>query len=66
MGGRIPLGAQLDSTRVELLRKLNGPVGKGSVLGGSVQDIQIISVRATATGIVVQARLTGQAGVWIQ
>ncbi len=66
MGGRVPLGAQLDSTRVELLRKLNGPVGKGNALGSSVQDIQIISVHATATGIVVQARLTGQAGVWIQ
>lgn len=66
MGGRVPLGAQLDSTRVELLRKLNGPVGKGNAMGSSVQDIQILSVHATATGILVQARLTGQAGVWIQ
>ncbi len=66
MGGRVPLGAQLDSIRVEMLRKLNGPVGIGTVLGSSVNALQIVSVRSTATAIVVTARLTGRAGVWIQ
>ena len=66
MGGRVPLGAQLDSIRVELLRKLNGPVGKGIALGSSVNALQIVSVRTSPQAIVVTARLTGRAGVWIQ
>ena len=66
LGGRVPLGAQLDSIRVELLRKLNGPVGKGIALGSSVSELQIVAVRTSAQAIVVTARLTGRAGVWIQ
>ncbi len=66
MGGRVPLGAQLDSIRVELLRKLNGPVGKGIALGSSVSALQIVSVRTSPQAIVVTARLSGRAGVWIQ
>jgi len=66
MGGRVPLGAQLDSIRIELMRKLNGPVGNGNALGSSVRQLQILDVSTSATAIVVRARLTGQAGVWIQ
>ncbi len=66
LGGRVPLGAQLDSVRVELMRKLNGPVGKGVVMGSSVSGLHIIGVTSTATAFVVQARLVGQAGVWFQ
>lgn len=64
--GRIPLGAQLDSVRVELMRKLNGPVAPGVVMGSSVRDVVIHDVTASATAFVVRARLTGQAGVWFQ
>ena len=66
MGGRVPLGAQLDSIRVEMMRKLNGPMGPGIALGSSVTSLQILGVTANATAIVLTARLTGQAGVWIQ
>ncbi len=65
-GGRVPLGAQLDSARTELLRMLNGTVAPGIALGSSVNPLEILGVRATATAIVVSARLTGRAGVWIQ
>ena len=65
-GGRIALGAQLDSVRAELMRKLNGPMAPGVVMGSSVRDLQIIDVTATATAFVVKARLTGQSGVWFQ
>lgn len=66
MGGRIPLGAQLDSVRTELLLKLNGPIGPGTMMGSSVSELQIVSVSTTATAVVVNARLTGTSGVWIQ
>lgn len=66
MGGRIPLGAQLDSVRAELLRKLNGPIAPGAVMGTSVSSLEILGVSSTATAFVVRARLTGTSGVWIQ
>jgi hypothetical protein len=65
-GGKLPLGAQLDSARAELLFKLNGAFAPGVVMGSSVRDVQITEVATTASGIVVRARLTGQSGVWIQ
>lgn len=65
-GGRISLGAQLDSLRAELLVKLNGPLAPGIVMGSSVQTVQITEVTATAHAFVVRALLTGQSGVWIQ
>ncbi|WP_411278817.1 DUF4403 family protein [Gemmatimonas sp.] len=65
-GGRVALGAQLDSVRAELMRKLNGPMAPGVVMGSSVRELQIIDVTATATAFVVRARLTGQSGVWFQ
>jgi len=65
-GGRLPLGAQLDSARVELLTKLNGTLSPGVVMGSSVREVQITEVSTTPTGIVVRAKLTGQSGVWIQ
>jgi len=66
MGGRVPLGAQLDSVRAELMRKLNGSVGPGVVLGSSVASLQITGVTSTANAFIVRARLSGQAGVWFQ
>ena len=66
MGGRVPLGAQLDSVRFEMMRLLNGPIGIGVLLGSSVNEVQILGVTSSASAIVVRARLTGRAGVWIQ
>ncbi|WP_373071218.1 DUF4403 family protein [Gemmatimonas sp.] len=65
-GGRVALGAQLDSVRAEMMRKLNGSMAPGVVMGSSVRDVQIIDVIATASAFVVRARLTGQSGVWFQ
>jgi hypothetical protein len=65
-GGRIPLGAQLDSVRAELLVKLNGTLAPGVAMGSSVRDVQITQVTTSATAFVVRALLTGQSGVWIQ
>jgi hypothetical protein len=48
------------------MRKLNGPMAPGVVMGSSVRDLQITEVTATATAFVVKARLTGQSGVWFQ
>jgi hypothetical protein len=65
-GGKIALGAQLDSTRTELLTMLNGTLAPGIVMGSSVREVQILSVSTSATAFVVRALLTGQSGVWIQ
>jgi hypothetical protein len=65
-GGRIALGAQLDSARTELLTLLNGTLAPGIVMGSSVREVQILSVSTSATAFVVRALLTGQSGVWIQ
>lgn len=65
-GGRVPLGAQLDSARAELLLKLNGTLAPGVVMGSSVRAVQILQVTSNANAFVVKALLTGQSGVWIQ
>lgn len=65
-GGKVPLGAQLDSVRAELMVKLNGQLAPGIVMGSSVRDLQITGVGTSATAIVVRALLTGQSGVWVQ
>ena len=62
----MPLGAQLDSVRAELMVKLNGQLAPGIVMGSSVRDLQITGVGTSATAIVVRALLTGQSGVWVQ
>lgn len=65
-GGRIALGAQLDSVRVELLRTLNAPLAPGVVMGGSVQPVEVSGVWAGPSAFVVRAAVTGRAGVWFQ
>lgn len=66
MGGRVPLGAQLDTIRVEMMSKLNGGLAPGVSLGSSVTDLQITGVSAGPNAFLVTARLRGQSGVWIQ
>ncbi len=66
MGGRVPLGAQLDSVRTQMLQLLNRTVSPGVVLGGSITSFQVESVSTTSSAFVVRARLQGQANVWIQ
>ena len=66
MGGRVPLGAQLDSVRTQMLQLLNRTVSPGVVLGGSITTLQVESVGTSESAFVVKARLLGQANVWIQ
>jgi Domain of unknown function (DUF4403) len=65
-GGRVQLGAQLDSVRTQMLQLLNRTVAPGVVLGGSISNFQVESVTTTEKAFIVRARLEGQANVWIQ
>ena len=66
LGGRVPLGAQLDSVRTQMLQLLNRTVAPGVVIGGSITSLQVESVGTSETAFVVKARLLGSASVWIQ
>jgi hypothetical protein len=66
MGGRVPLGAQLDSVRTEMLKLLNGAMAPGVIMGGSITSFAVESVGTTDRAFVVRAKLQGQAGIWIQ
>jgi Domain of unknown function (DUF4403) len=66
MGGRVPLGAQLDSVRTQMLQLLNRTVAPGVVIGGSITSFQVESVGTSETAFIVRARLLGDAKVWIQ
>ncbi len=66
LGGRVPLGAQLDSVKIEMLKLLNGPMAPGVILGGSIARFDVESVGTTDRAFVVRAKLEGQAGIRIQ
>ena len=66
MGGRVPLGAQLDSVRTQMLQLLNRTVSPGVTLTGSIDSFQVESVTTTPRAFVVKARLVGKASVLIQ
>jgi hypothetical protein len=66
LGGRVPLGAQLDSVRTQMLQLLNRTVSPGVVIGGSITSFQVESVGTSESAFVVKARLLGSASVWIQ
>jgi Domain of unknown function (DUF4403) len=65
-GGRVQLGAQLDSVRTQMLQLLNRTVAPGVVLGGSISSFQVESVATTDKAFLVRAKLEGQAHVWVQ
>lgn len=65
-GGRVQLGAQLDSVRTQMLQLLNRTVAPGVVLGGSISTFQVESVSTSGSAFIVRAKLEGQAHVWIQ
>lgn len=66
MGGRVPLGAQLDSVRTQLLQLLNRTVSPGVTLAGTIDSFQVESVSTTPRAFVVKARLVGKASVLIR
>ena len=65
-GGRVQLGAQLDSVRTQMLQLLNRTVAPGVVLGGSISSFLVENVTTTDKAFIVRAKLEGQAHVWVQ
>ncbi|MCC7052053.1 MAG: DUF4403 family protein [Gemmatimonadaceae bacterium] len=65
-GGRVQLGAQLDSARTTMLQLLNRTVAPGVVIGGSISNFQVESVATGDRAFLVRAKLEGQAMVWVQ
>ena len=66
MGGRVPLGAQLDSVRIQMLQLLNTTVAPGVIMGGSITNFRVESVGTTDRAFLVRAKIEGQANVWVQ
>lgn len=65
-GGRVQLGAQLDTVRTQMLTLLNRTVAPGVILGGTISSFQVEAVTTTESAFIVKAKLEGQANVWIQ
>jgi hypothetical protein len=65
-GGRVQLGAQMDSVRTQMLQLLNRTVAPGVVLGGSITRFDVQQVSTTSSAFVVRIRLEGQANVFLQ
>jgi hypothetical protein len=65
-GGRVQLGAQMDSVRTQMMQLLNRTVSPGVILGGSITRFDVQSVTMTSSAFIVRARLEGQANVYVQ
>jgi hypothetical protein len=63
-GGRLALGPQLDSARMQLTHRLNGPVSPDLVVGGGVRSLTVTGVHTTPTAFVLRVLLEGDAGLW--
>jgi hypothetical protein len=64
--GRVALGAQLDSMRLQLTSRLNGRLTPGMTMGGGVTDVRVEGVHATSGAFVVRAVLDGVAGLYVR
>ena len=65
-GGRLDLGAQLDSVRYQLTQRLNGPLAPGMSVGGGVHDMRVLGVHTTGSAFVVRVMLEGNAELYVQ
>jgi hypothetical protein len=65
-GGRVQLGAQLDSVRTQMMQLLNRTVSPGVILGGSITRFDVESVTTNERAFIVRAKLEGQANVFVQ
>lgn len=65
-GGRLHVGAQLDSARAELDRQLNRPLAPGVAVGGGMREVRIAGVHTTPDAIVVRVVLEGDARLFVQ
>ena len=65
-GGRLNVGAQLDSLRYRLTQQLNGQLAPGVLVGGGITDVRIVGVHTTGDAIVVRVVLDGTARLIVQ
>ena len=65
-GGRLHVGAQLDSARAGLDRQLNRSLAPGVAVGGGMRDVRITGMHTTADAIVVRVILEGDARLFVQ
>jgi hypothetical protein len=64
--GRLNVGAQLDSARVELTQLLNRQLAPGMAVGGGISDVRIQGVHLAADAILVRVLLEGSALLIVQ
>lgn len=65
-GGRLNVGAHLDSVRQQLTQRLNGQLAPGMLVGGGITDVRITGVHTTGDAIVVRVALAGAARIILQ
>ena len=65
-GGRLHVGAHLDSARAELDRQLNRPLAPGIAVGGGMRAVRISGLHTTPDAIVVRVVLDGDARLFVQ
>jgi hypothetical protein len=63
-GGRLALGAQLDSARMQLTQQMNRPLAPDVAVGGGVTNLRVTHFAITPTSFVVRVLLEGEAGLW--
>lgn len=63
-GGRLALGAQLDSARMQLTAQMNRPLAPDVAVGGGMTGLTVTHFAITPTAFVVRVLLEGQAGLW--
>jgi hypothetical protein len=65
-GGRLNVGAQLDSLRYQLTQQLNRRLAPGVLVGGGIREVRIAGVHTTGDAIVVRVVLDGDARLILQ
>jgi hypothetical protein len=62
--GRMPLGQQLDSLRVQLTHQLNRPLAPDVAIGGGIRSLRVLGLFTTDSAFVLRVVLDGEAGLW--
>ncbi len=63
-GGRLALGPQLDSARIQLTHQMNRPLAPDVAVGGGLTALRVTGVYSTPSAFVVRVLLEGEAGLW--
>lgn len=64
--GRLDVGAQLDSVRLQLNSQLNRQLAPGLAVGGGISDVRVIGLYVTSNAFVVRVELVGSAQLFMQ